>query len=159
GVCGRSGATGGRAGATFTRSTIEVGSVCAGQLECAFQELLDRGLFDVRGRAKSYEPGVFARPLQQSGAVVELSPAIEEDRRMTRKRTDANDVLAVHREADDLPQHAFRAWRLHLVGDLLRVRGDLPHRLDRGLDGRTHGARDLTQPARNCDHLDSIVAC
>src|SRR5438477_7328490 len=158
-TCGRSGATGGLAGATFTRSTIEAGLVCAGQLECAFQQLLDRRLFDVRGCAKRHEPGVFARPLQQSAAVVELSPAIEEDRRMTRKCTDADDILAVRREADDLPHHAFGAWRLHLVGDLLCVRGDLPHGLESGLDRRTHGARDLTQLARNCDHLTSILAC
>src|SRR5689334_20634997 len=108
---GRSAAAGGRAGVTFTRSTIETRLVTSGQREGAPQELLDRRLLDVRRRAQGQEAGVLARAPQQSAAVVQLVSAVEEDRRVTRKRADADDVLVVDGVARDLPHHAFGARR------------------------------------------------
>src|SRR5260370_25097493 len=103
--------------------------------------------------AQRDETRVFPGALYQSAAVIELTAAIEEQRRMPREGADPNHVLAADRVANDLPHVCARAGRLAPITDLVRFRGaGLPCPAGRLYDG-THLRRDLLDVLRNGDFL------
>src|SRR5690606_13408143 len=73
------------------------------------------------GRAKSDEPQLFAAALEEPAAIVELSASIEEDRRMSRERSEPRDQHVAERVTGDLPHRAFRARHAACAGELLSL--------------------------------------
>src|SRR5690348_2577457 len=73
------------------------------QTKSVAYELLDGRALGVSGRAQGDEARVLAAALQEAGRVVELPPAIEEDRRVPGEGAEAHHLLPTHRVAGQLP--------------------------------------------------------